>query len=103
VFPTTSEPGKVWMLYRRVVSGPQQNPALALFQDDRKDPLMVRLEFNRPNPFPTDESSLMGSHPLLVAAPEGLVLTGRLWPGLWFIPRADLDAALATASRNAAP
>lgn len=103
VVPATLEPGKVWMLHRRVLTGPQQNPALMVFEDERPDALALRLEFNRPNPFPEDETRLMGARPLLVAAPEGIVLTGRLWPGFWFIPRADLDSAIAIARASTTP
>ncbi|HKX61051.1 MAG TPA: hypothetical protein VJS65_04390 [Verrucomicrobiae bacterium] len=95
--PMTLEPARVLMLNRQSLTGPQQRPSLVVFDDRSREPIELRLQFNRANPFPVDETQMMGARPQLVATPEGLVLTGRLWKGLWFIPREDLEAALAQA------
>ena len=74
-----------------------------MIYDDRwPDPVVLRLLFNRANPFPVNEAQMMGARPQLVATPDGLVLTGRLWNGFWFIPRADLETAIAQAREKMA-
>ena len=100
--PLALEPGRVWMLNRRFVTGPQQEPGLVIYDDRWPDPVVLRLLFNRANPFPVNEAQMMGARPQLVATPDGLVLTGRLWNGFWFIPRADLETAIAQAREKMA-
>lgn len=71
-------------------------PVLLYFDERWSEPLMIPVKFDRANPFP----GAPGPSPIpnleLLATPQGLVIFPKLCPGFWFIPRADLEKAIAT-------
>lgn len=89
-----AEAGRVLTLVATLFQPPVAPVDLFVFDDAATGPVQLHLTFQRRNRAPGTESQTLQQLHRIMLTPEGVVITRSLWTGFWFIPRADLDAAI---------
>jgi Ca2+-binding EF-hand superfamily protein len=89
---TAPDGGNIWSLRWRKSA---DQPALLYFDDRWDEPWLLPVQFSVTHPFPGQLQTVPVQNWSLRMVPEGMVLMPLDCFGFWFIPRADLDAAIA--------